>query len=86
MTQNGRTKRLGEALGRFRPHPGANTTPLRQRPVFWLAFILVCQPSHVQGTQWRKAELSGLQQRGLRRNGREGWLTTSPDFPFHLAR
>jgi len=50
-------------------------------PVFWLAFILLRAFPH-SSVQWFDAKSSGLQQRGLRRNGCLGDRFTG--FPFHL--
>ncbi len=32
----------GKPIGRLCPHPGAKYHTTRHRPVFWLAFILIC--------------------------------------------
>jgi hypothetical protein len=50
-------------------------------PVFWLAFILL-RAFPCLLTQWQWAELSGLQQRGLRRNDCYSSVT---GFPFNVV-
>jgi hypothetical protein len=82
----GRTSMVGQAHRSALPAPrGQYHTTTSQAGL--LARLHPSLPTFpCKKAQWRGAESSGLQQRGLRRNGQESMLPTSPNFPFHLPR
>ena len=77
---------VGQAQRSVLPTPRGHTTPSSHRPVFWLAFILFCQPSRVRARSGVKQSRLAYSSGGCAGMVGESVLPTSPDFPFHLPR